>query len=268
MNRAIVVVIAGFLWTEANAVQQNIDWKMGMSEAETMQTVELNTDVVFAWGGMDMSHDVWLFPNQDAFDACDFSAAEQLATDENNPFTYEASSAGMFYFGCKVGEDGAHCNSPQKLALTVTPAATAQQNIDWKMGMSEAETMQTVELNTDVVFAWGGMDMSHDVWLFPNQDAFDACDFSAAEQLATDESNPFTYAASSAGMFYFGCKVGEDGAHCNSPQKLALTVTPAATGDSNPATDTTAPGEDADSTSRQDACVYTLILCTSAMLFV
>merc|ERR1719321_1892887 len=154
--------------------------------------------------------------------------------------------------------------------------AAAQTNIDW-MGMSEEETMQTVELNTDVVFTWGGMDMSHDVWRFPDQAAFDACEFSAAEQLASNEQNPFTYTASTASTFYFGCNLGDDGTHCNSPQKLALTVNPAPTGDSNPTTvpgDTNAPvarttaAEDADSTSRQDACVYTLILCTSAMLFV
>merc|ERR1719326_2454329 len=171
---------------------------------------------------MDMSHDVWRFPDQAAFDACEFSGAEQLAANEDNPFTYTASTAGTFYFGCKVGEDGAHCNSPQKLKLTVNPAPTAQTNIDWKMGMSEDETMQTVELNTDVVFNWGGMDMSHDVWRFPDQAAFDACEFSGAEQLAANEDNPFTYTASTAGTFYFGCKVGEDGTHCNSPQKLKL----------------------------------------------
>merc|ERR1719326_470666 len=128
----------------APTAQTNIDWKMGMSEDETMQTVELNTDVVFNWGGMDMSHDVWRFPDQAAFDACEFSGAEQLAANEDNPFTYTASTAGTFYFGCKVGEDGTHCNSPQKLKLTVNPAPTAQTNIDWKMGMSEDETMQTV----------------------------------------------------------------------------------------------------------------------------
>merc|ERR1712032_594677 len=91
-----------------------IDWKLGMTAAQMKQTVALNTEVVFKWSGF---HNVYELPDKKAFDACDFSKAEELASHKQGPFTYKASSAGIVYFACKVG---GHCSSKQKLALTVT----------------------------------------------------------------------------------------------------------------------------------------------------
>ena len=93
---------------------------MTMAEENTKQTVALNSDVVFQWSG---KHDLWLFPDKAAFDACDFSKATQLADNtQTDPYTYKASKVGTFYFGCNVGGGDMgmnHCKSPQKLALTV-----------------------------------------------------------------------------------------------------------------------------------------------------
>merc|ERR1712032_400450 len=91
-----------------------IDWKLGMTAAQMKQTVSLNTEVVFKWSGF---HNVYELSDKKAFDACDFSKAKQLASHNQGPFTYKASSAGIVYFACKVG---GHCSSKQKLALTVT----------------------------------------------------------------------------------------------------------------------------------------------------
>merc|ERR1712032_1026153 len=91
-----------------------IDWKLGMTSAQMKQTVSLNTEVVFKWSGF---HNVYELSDKKAFDACDFSKAKALASHNQGPFTYKASSAGIVYFACKVG---GHCSSKQKRALTVT----------------------------------------------------------------------------------------------------------------------------------------------------
>ena len=56
----------------------------------------------------DSRHDVQLFPNQAAFAACNFSNAALLS--DRSPYTWSASTAGDFYFGCStVSSFGAHC---------------------------------------------------------------------------------------------------------------------------------------------------------------
>ena len=96
----------------------------------------------------------------------------------------------------------------------------AQTNIDWTVGMSADKQKATVEANTDVVFKWSGM--KHDVYQFADKTTYDKCDFAKATMLTGEAtSGAYTYAAKTAGTFYFGCKVP---GHCYS-QKLTLTVT-------------------------------------------
>ena len=92
----------------------NIDWKLGMTEIAAI--VEPNTNVVFKWSGF---HNVYLFPNKADFTNCNFANALELASNDQNSFTFKATSSGTFYFGCEVN-NGLHCRQPQKLALTVT----------------------------------------------------------------------------------------------------------------------------------------------------
>ena len=104
--------------TPPKATKKNIVWKLNMKSTERQQTVAVNTDVIFTWTG---THDVYLLPNKKAFEECDFSKAKELASTKVNKYTFKASAAGVFYFGCKVT---GHCKfTKQKLALTVTPAA-------------------------------------------------------------------------------------------------------------------------------------------------
>merc|ERR1719362_2055122 len=112
---SVVLMVCTCTWcfVPCNA-QTKIDWKLGMTAAQMKQTVSLNTEVVFKWSGF---HNVYELPDKKAFDACDFSKAKALASHNQGPFTYKASSAGIVYFACKVG---GHCSSKQKLALTVT----------------------------------------------------------------------------------------------------------------------------------------------------
>merc|ERR1719362_2196242 len=112
---SVVLIVCTCTWcfVPCNA-QTKIDWKLGMTAAQMKQTVSLNTEVVFKWSGF---HNVYELSDKKAFDACDFSKAKALASHNQSPFTYKASSAGIVYFACKVG---GHCSSKQKLALTVT----------------------------------------------------------------------------------------------------------------------------------------------------
>ncbi len=99
--------------------EKNIDWKLGMREAERTQTVTVGTNVIFKWGESE-PHSVWEMPNKAAYDACDFSQGKELApTSVNGEYTYKASATGTVYFACKVP---GHCtHAQQKLVLTVTP---------------------------------------------------------------------------------------------------------------------------------------------------
>ena len=97
----------------------------------------------------------------------------------------------------------------------------AQKNIDWKLNMSAEEQKATVAANTDVVFKWSGL--KHDVYQFADKTTYDKCDFAGATKLADEAaSGAYSYAAKTAGTFYFGCKVT---GHCYANQKLTLTVT-------------------------------------------
>ena len=89
-----------------------------MTDVEREQKVAVNTDVIFKWSGW---HNVWKFPDKAAFDACDFSRATELAGSSRGPYTYQASSAGIVYFGCQVQWFFfSNCKAKQKLALSVT----------------------------------------------------------------------------------------------------------------------------------------------------
>merc|ERR1719408_375930 len=106
LSRQMSIVLITCIWSfvPCNA-QKKIDWKLGMTGAEMKQTVTVNSNVIFKWSAW---HNVWKFPDQAAFDACDFSKATELASVNQNPFTYKAPSAGIVYFGCQVG-GGVHC---------------------------------------------------------------------------------------------------------------------------------------------------------------
>ena len=100
--------------SESNNQVLNIDWIVEMPETEATATV--GTDVRFEWSSY---HNVYMFPSKTDFENCNFDKATEVASNDQNPFTFKASTPGTFYFGCEVG-NGWHCRTPQKLALTVT----------------------------------------------------------------------------------------------------------------------------------------------------
>ena len=108
----IVLLMLGIV---CGFAQTNIDWKIGMSDAEQKATVAAKTNVVFKWSGY---HDVYQFTDKTKYDNCDFTGATEKAAGANGgTYTYVANTAGTFYFGCKIT---GHCQAKQKIALTVT----------------------------------------------------------------------------------------------------------------------------------------------------
>ena len=87
-----------------------IDWKVGMSAAEQSISVKSGEPFTFKWTG---SHNVYRFPSEAAYKACDFSKATFVA---DRSFTMTLKGSGTVYFGCKVGS---HCRAGQKVAITI-----------------------------------------------------------------------------------------------------------------------------------------------------
>ena len=109
----IVLSMLGIVYGSA---QKNIDWKLGMSEAEQKATVKAGTKVVFKWSNF---HDVYQMKDKTAYDKCDFTGGTKLAEASVNSYTYTAKTAGVVYFSCSISS-GNHCKSKQKLTLTIT----------------------------------------------------------------------------------------------------------------------------------------------------
>ena len=93
--------------------QKDVAWSTGMTADQQEESASVGDSVVFTWTGF---HDVYMFADETAFNACDFAGATQLADTDVNTYTFEVTDTGTFYFGCSVG---GHCDYGQKLALTV-----------------------------------------------------------------------------------------------------------------------------------------------------
>ena len=87
-------------------------------DGETVEVVRLT------WSGV---HDVWRFPDEAAMDACDFTAAEELASTDSSSYVVDGQWRGddgvvprSLYLGCSVSD---HCSvGNQKLTLTYAEA--------------------------------------------------------------------------------------------------------------------------------------------------
>jgi len=190
-------------------VSKTIEWSTGSGYVST--DVAVGEDVTFVYS---TSHDVWQFDDFAAYEACDFGRATQIADRGDSPFTVSAP-AGNSYYGCDVGS---HCSSGNQKIELVAPTSTLKsamaQEISWSTGSGYAST--SVSEGEEVTFVYSS---SHDVWQFDDFNAYQACDFGRATQIADRGDSPFTLAAP-AGNSYYGCDVGS---HCSSGnQKIEL----------------------------------------------
>ena len=105
-----------------------------MSKSE--QSVALKTDgkkpaaLAFKWNGY---HNVFKFKDRTAFLKCDFSGATNLGA--KSPVKFSTTKAGTYYFGCEVY---GHCQSNQKLAVTVTGALLGSLGVFFLLGESHS----------------------------------------------------------------------------------------------------------------------------------
>ena len=108
----------------ATAAAANVDWEsMHPTPAPTPNTLSAaaGETVTFTWTD---THDVWLMPDQAAYDSCTFTSAKEIHS--TSVKTGDVSGLGETkYYACHVGS---HCESGQKIAITwagtATPAPT------------------------------------------------------------------------------------------------------------------------------------------------
>lgn len=66
------------------------------------------------------SHNVWEFPEETAFNNCDFNLATMVGASDESPLAVIFSEEGTRYFGCAVGS---HCSSGgMKVKITTEPS--------------------------------------------------------------------------------------------------------------------------------------------------
>ena len=76
--------------------------------------------LIFEWSG-NHTHNVYLFPDQMAFDNCNFSDADFLGSSSPTTFTLDSFPT---YFGCEMA-----CNSGHKLAVLAGKVASIDERI-------------------------------------------------------------------------------------------------------------------------------------------
>ena len=102
----------------AAAAVENVDWESmhPSSSANTLDAAAGET-VTFSWTD---THDVWLMPDQAAYDSCTFTSAKEIHS--TSVKTGDVSGLGETkYYACHVGS---HCESGQKIAITWAGTAT------------------------------------------------------------------------------------------------------------------------------------------------
>ena len=108
----------------------------------------------------------------------------------------------------------------QAIALTLLVAESHSANVDadWVIPM-DPQTLSVATGDT-VTFAWSGY---HNVYSVSTQAEFDGCTRTDATELAPSSSGgSYSITLDTPGTFFYICEVG---GHCESGQKLAVTVT-------------------------------------------
>ena len=132
--------MSAYLDTSAAAVQAatpslvigtQVSWFWNqMPQPIASYNVSIGTRLTFKFSD---SHNLWLMDSQEAYDACDFSGATELASTTyggavgqdktdglSNLYEAKVTSDGTLRFACEVGT---HCLNGQKVVVHVTPAS-------------------------------------------------------------------------------------------------------------------------------------------------
>eukprot|EP00747_Dinoflagellata_sp_TGD_P169619 gnl/TRDRNA2_/TRDRNA2_199036_c0_seq1.p1 gnl/TRDRNA2_/TRDRNA2_199036_c0~~gnl/TRDRNA2_/TRDRNA2_199036_c0_seq1.p1 ORF type:complete len:176 (+),score=28.41 gnl/TRDRNA2_/TRDRNA2_199036_c0_seq1:30-530(+) len=112
---AAVLLVCVLAATAASSCNHDVEWVIP-SKPNALSPKAGDT-VTFTWPSVQY-HNVWSLPDQAAFDSCDFSKGTELAGTEGSPFALTIPSTPSEHFiACEIGS---HCNSGQKIKLTVT----------------------------------------------------------------------------------------------------------------------------------------------------
>ena len=128
---ALLALAAG---ARADGHALTIDWKEFMSSTEQALTADHTMDIVFAWEGDygdGGTHNVYMMPTKEAYDACDLSQIVAYAearhgdeAHEESGFTISAHELAEAYgydtptyWICEVSD---HCQNAQKITITVS----------------------------------------------------------------------------------------------------------------------------------------------------
>ncbi len=102
ISAATLVLVALFPGAAA-ATDYPLTWTFGSSYPD----MNIAPDDTVTWT-YSPSHNVWEFPDETAFDNCDFNLAIMVGASNESPLTVIFSEEGTRYFGCAVGS---HCSS-------------------------------------------------------------------------------------------------------------------------------------------------------------
>ena len=96
-----------------------VDWKYSSSAYDPM-TVPRGVKLRFEWSS---GHDLMMFPDEAAYDSCDFTNAinAQVTTQPTGGYNIVGLAVGTHYFGCSQYD---HCvNGHMKIKVTVEPSS-------------------------------------------------------------------------------------------------------------------------------------------------
>lgn len=182
-----------------------VNWRV--PALPTRLVVAAGDKVNFVWTG---NHDV-VSLTAAKFSTCDLTGSTTLAS-SGGTYQWTATTPGDFYFACAIG---AHCSGGMKLWVTVQAAGS--HPVNW--AIPTVPSTVHIALGESVALAWVD---SHDVWLLPNQRAYETCDFTGATELkATTAESSFDYTPTQLGVFYLACRLP---GHCSGSMKLQVVV--------------------------------------------
>lgn len=167
------------------------------------------------------------YSSKDDFDSCSSSGFTVLASSVSNGQEITSISidqAVMYLSSSTISGNSTHCELGQKVTINafsrgieVSPGAWSIRTID-----------PIVREPSDVLSILVGA--GHDLYRFPDEDAFDACDFDNATLIydgEVDGEDTITLRDSTADVGdkrFYGCSKGLNNLHCNNGQKVQVTV--------------------------------------------
>jgi len=99
---------------ETEPGSHTLNWQAGFTDTLAReQTIPAGDSITLMWTNDYGSHNVYMMPDKEAFDACDFSDATMLADSSVTEYTFTVAEEPM-YFACEIQ---GHCFGGQKLAV-------------------------------------------------------------------------------------------------------------------------------------------------------